>query len=58
MQAFDQLNDRYGRGTIKLGCALTGKKPIDDENVLSWELRREYLYPRCTTKIAEIPTAF
>jgi len=40
MQAFDQLNTRYGRGTIKLGCALTGKKTIDTETALSWELRR------------------
>jgi len=57
MQAFDQLNNRYGRGTIKLGCALTGKKPEDEETALSWELRREYLSPRYTTYIKDIPTA-
>jgi len=58
MQTFDQLNDRYGRGTIKPGCTLTSKKPIDDETTLLWELHRKYLSPCYTTKIAEIPTAF
>jgi len=58
MQTFDQLNTRYGRGTIKLGCALSGKKPNDDENVLSWELRREYLSPRYTTNINDIPVVY
>jgi len=42
----------------KKSIALTGKKPINDETALAWELRREYLSPCYTTKIAEIPTAF
>ena len=31
MQAFDAINHRYGRGTIKLACGLSGKKSQDDE---------------------------
>jgi len=58
MKAFDAINDRYGRGTIKLGCALTGKKPEDTEAALSWALKRDYLSPCYTTDIKQIPLAY
>jgi Nucleotidyltransferase/DNA polymerase involved in DNA repair len=58
MKAFDSINDRYGRGTIKLGCALTGKKPEDTEAALEWALKRDYLSPCYTTDIKQIPLAF
>jgi DNA polymerase V len=54
MQAFDAINNRYGRGTIKLACGLTGKKPEDNES-FPWELKRDFLSPRYTTNIKEIP---
>jgi len=56
MQAFDEINDRYGRGTIKLACGL-GRKPQDDE-AAAWELRREFLSPCYTTKLSDIPIAY
>jgi DNA polymerase V len=56
MKAFDKINDRYGRGTIKLGCGL-GKKP-DDTEPAPWQLRREFLSPSYTTKISEIPLVY
>ena len=57
MQSFDAINERYGRGTIKLGCGLHGKKSGDDVSA-AWEMKREYLSPRYTTKIREIPVVY
>jgi DNA polymerase V len=54
MQSFDQINERYGRGTIKLATGLLGKKPQDEE-AAPWNMKREYLSPCYTTNIAEIP---
>ena len=56
MQAFDKINDRYGRGTVKLACGLTGKLPPDTET--AWQLKRDYLSPRYTTNIEEIPLVY
>ena len=57
MQAFDAINERYGRGTIKLGCGLHGKKSGDDVSA-AWEMKREYLSPRYTTDIRDIPRVY
>jgi len=57
MKTFDFINDKYGRGTIRLGCALTGKKPQNNESA-AWELRRDYLSPCYTTDIKDIPLAY
>jgi DNA polymerase V len=57
MKAFDAINDRYGRGTVKLACGMIGKKPPDTE-LLPWQMKREYLSPRYTTNIKEIPVAY
>jgi hypothetical protein len=35
MQSFDQINERYGRGTIKLATGLLGIKPQSDETLHS-----------------------
>jgi len=55
MQAFDSINDRYGRGTIKLGCGV--RKTTDEKTALPWESRREFLSPCYTTNIRDIPKA-
>jgi DNA polymerase V len=55
MQTFDTINNRYGRGTIKLATGLLGKKPQDEETAAAWQMRRDYLSPCYTTNIAEIP---
>jgi len=57
MQAFDAINNRYGRGTIKLACGLAGKKP-DDGGQSPWLLKRDFLSPRYTTNIEEIPLVY
>jgi hypothetical protein len=54
MQSFDAINERYGRGTIKLATGLLGKKPQSNE-ALPFQMKREYLSPCYTTNIAEIP---
>jgi len=54
MQAFDAINDRYGRGTIKLGC---GVRKMRNEKA-AWELRRDFLSPCYTTDIRDIPKAY
>jgi len=57
MQAFDTINNKYGRGTLKLGCGLTGNKP-QEEGQDPWKLKRDYLSPRYTTNINEIPKVY
>ena len=57
MLAFDNINEQYGRGTIKLACGLLGKKPQDTE-AASWEMKRDYLSKRYTTNINEIPLVY
>jgi DNA polymerase V len=56
MKAFDEINDKYGRGTIKLACGLTGKK--QDNGKESWKIKRDYLSPCYTTNIKEIPISY
>jgi DNA polymerase V len=56
MEAFDYINDRYGRGTIKLGCCQIMNKTQKDESP-AWEMRRDYLSPRYTTQFSDIPVA-
>jgi DNA polymerase V len=64
MKAFDAINDRYGRGTIKLGCGVKINKEqltVNNERgkaVLPWEMKRDYLSPSYTTKIKDIPLAY
>jgi len=54
MQAFDSINDRYGRGTIKLAC---GVKKMSNGKA-AWELRRDFLSPCYTTKFKDIPLVY
>ena len=56
MQAFDKINDRYGRGTIKL-CSGLGKR-LPDNEARPWETKREYLSPKYTTNINDIPKVY
>ncbi|MCL2806217.1 MAG: Y-family DNA polymerase [Treponema sp.] len=51
MQTFDTINNRYGRGTIKLACSISN-------SCAPWEVKREFLSPRYTTNINEIPLIY
>jgi len=55
METFDSINNRYGRGTIKLACGIRRRRK---EEVSAWGLRRDYLSPCYTTDIREIPKAY
>lgn len=51
MRAIDQLNDRYGRGTIIYGSAgLAG-------DMRKWSMNQQHRTPRYTTNIEDIPEA-
>ena len=61
MQTFDAINNRYGRGTIKLCSGLKkmrNKELGTKKDVEPWEMKREYLSPRYTTDIREIPVVY
>lgn len=48
MTAVDQLNSRYGRGTVRVGSQGTGRAKLD------WTMRQERRTPRYTTHWAEM----
>jgi hypothetical protein len=67
MQSFDAINERYGRGTLRLASSLPSAlggtdaagstalaRPQSDE-ILPFRMKRDYLSPCYTTNIAEIP---
>jgi DNA polymerase V len=51
MQAFDQLNDRFGRGTVHLGSTGASDGPR------RWAMRQERLSPQYTTRWSDLPWA-
>ncbi len=46
MKCYDQINHRYGRGTVEVAIAEKNKK---------WAMRRSFLSPRSTSNWSEIP---
>jgi DNA polymerase V len=73
MKTFDSINDRYGRGTLKLACGIRKYKEIFTTNhtnqhekeeeekegkSMAWGLRRDYLSPCYTTVIRDIPLVY
>ena len=59
MQAFDKINNRYGRGTIMLGSGV--RKKSNEQLAMSkesWKSKHEYLSPCYTTNIRDIPKAY
>jgi DNA polymerase V len=48
MKAVDQINDRFGRGSVGLGLSAKGAE---------WRMRQDQLSPRYTTRWKEIPQA-
>jgi DNA polymerase V len=53
MTAFDKVNSKYGRGTLRIGIADLAKS-ADYENV-PWKMKREMLSPYYTTSLEDIP---
>jgi DNA polymerase V len=50
MKAFDAINEKYGRGTVKLACGMGG--------VSDTKMKREYLSPSYTTNIRDVPIVY
>lgn len=51
MSVLDDLNRRYGRGTVSLGSGGTGKQPRN------WMMKQERRTPGYTTRLEDIPEA-
>ena len=51
MLALDAVNDRWGRGTVKIGSAKFGKAPKD------WTMKQERRTPAYTTDWDDMPVA-
>jgi DNA polymerase V len=43
-KAIDEINKKFGKGTVHLAIAHTGK----------WQMKRERMSPRYTTRVGEI----
>ena len=54
MKCFDALNDRYGRGTIRLGVSGLASLPADADSA-PWQMKREFLSPEYTTRLCDVP---
>jgi DNA polymerase V len=54
MKAFDHINDRYGRGTIRLGASAPPPIPGETDGA-PWEMKREFLSPDYTTRLKDVP---
>jgi DNA polymerase V len=54
MKCFDRINDRWGRGTIRMGITGFASPPPGSDGV-PWEMKREFLSPEYTTRLADAP---
>lgn len=52
MQALDVVNDRWGKGTMRMGSAHERRAPHG-----SWEAKQERRTPAYTTELAAMPLA-
>jgi DNA polymerase V len=46
MKCFDNINNRYGQGTLKLGA---------EGQTETWQMKRHFLSPQFTTSWRDIP---
>ncbi|MDP7591656.1 MAG: Y-family DNA polymerase [Litorilituus sp.] len=46
MNCFDSINDRYGQGTLQLGC---------EGKIKTWQMKRHFLSPQYTSNWRDIP---
>jgi DNA polymerase V len=58
MTAFDAINSRYGRGTIQLAASQEARAGLDEDDFKPFEMRRDYLSPCYTTRIADLPEVY
>lgn len=53
MEAMDKLNQRFGRGAVRIGSAATAK--ATDAGTAAWAVRQDRRSPRYTTRWDEMP---
>jgi DNA polymerase V len=54
MQCFDTVNNRYGRGTLRMGASgMAGG--TEGGGAVPWEMKRDFLSPDYTTRLADLP---
>jgi DNA polymerase V len=58
MTAFDSINTRYGRGTIQLATSRQARAGLDGDGCKPFEMKRNYLSPCYTTRIADLPEVY
>jgi DNA polymerase V len=56
MQALDAVNDRWGKGTLRLGSTSLNSCRVAEPQLGSWEMRQERRSPRYTTRWGEVLT--
>jgi DNA polymerase V len=55
MKSFDAINGRYGRKALRLASQGAVRGGLDNDDFLPFEMRRSYLSPCYTTRLADCP---
>jgi DNA polymerase V len=58
MRCFDTINGKYGRGTIRMGASDMAKKIAAMDDQMPWVMKRDYLSPQYTTRLADVPKVY
>lgn len=56
MKAFDAINGRYGRGTLRLGVRDSAPDVDGAGNKNAWIMKRNFLSPEYTTNLSDVPS--
>ncbi|MDR3140023.1 MAG: Y-family DNA polymerase [Treponema sp.] len=54
MQCYDLLNNKYGRGTIRMGAAGMANGQ-GNAGIVPWKMKRDFLSPSYTTRLEDVP---
>lgn len=54
MSALDTVNDRYGKGTLRLGSGMLPSNWITAQEPRCWEMKQERRSPQYTTRLGEV----
>jgi DNA polymerase V len=57
MCAFDEINAKYGRGTIRMESSALSDNNTSDE-FAPWQMKRDFLSPAYTTAFSDIPKVY
>jgi DNA polymerase V len=57
MNCFDGINEKYGKGAIRLGSSSLAGEP-DGGKAVPWAMRRDFLSPEYTTRLGDVPKVY